>query len=282
MLYMEREKLTVTIKSDLFKRIDAVVDGKKIRNRSHATEYLIRKGLGEGKIKKAFINAGGKGTRLRPFTYELPKPLIPVQGKPLMNHIFDLLLRHNIRDVLIGVGYLGHKIKDYYKDGSQFGLKINYVEENQPLGSAGALHLARNQLTEPFYLIWSDILTDIDLDDFADFYHQRQPLVAMALSSVADPSCFGVAKLRGHKILEFVEKPTLGTEPSKLIHAGYNIIQPKMIDLIGEGEVSIEREVFPQVAKIGMLHGYPFEGQWFDTGTQEAYEEVLKKWQGVN
>ncbi len=279
---MEREKLTVTIKSDLFPRIDSIIDGKKIRNRSHATEYLIRKGLGESKVNKALVMAGGQGTRLRPFTYELPKSLIPVQGKALMDHCLDLLLRHNIRDIIISIGYLGHKVKDYYKDGKHLGMRIQYVEEKEPLGTAGAMWLAREQLKEPFYLIWSDVLTDIDLDDFAEFFHRTEPLIAMSLSTVSDPSRFGVAKLRGHRILDFVEKPPLGTEPSKLVNAGYNIIHPDVIDLIGPGQVSFERELLPQILKKNKLFGYPFEGQWFDTGTQESYEQVLKEWKGIN
>lgn len=279
---MEREKLTVTIKSDLFKRIDSMIDGKKIRNRSHAAEFLIRKGLGEGKIKKAFINAGGQGTRLRPFTYEIPKPLMPIQGKPMMSHILDLLQRHHIRDVIIGVGYMKNKIKDYYRDGKEIGLNIDYVEEDEPLGTAGALRLARNQLTEPFYLIWSDCLANIDLDDWADFFHQFEPLVAMGLSTISDPSRLGVARMRGHQILEFIEKPKPGTEPSKLVHSGYNIIHPKVIDLIPEGACSIEKDIFPIIIEQGKMLGYPFEGQWFETGSQEAYEIALKEWRGIS
>ena len=104
----------------------------------------------------------------------------------------------------------------------------------------------------------------------------------MALSTVADPSRFGVAKIRGSLILDFVEKPKKGTEPSKLVHSGCNIIHPGVVRTISPGQVSIEKDIFPKVIAESKLFGYPFEGQWFDTGTPEAYEEVLKKWKGIS
>ena len=109
---MEREKLTVTVKRDLIKKIDAIVDGRKIRNRSHATEYLIEAGLGINKVKKAIVLVGGEGTRLRPFTYELPKALLPIHGKPMVQHVLELLKTHGVTEIYLAIGYKGEQIKE--------------------------------------------------------------------------------------------------------------------------------------------------------------------------
>jgi len=279
---MERQKLTVTIHKDLFKQIDAIIDGEKIRNRSHATEYLITKGLGINKVRKAFILAGGKGTRLRPLTYELPKPMIPVHDRPLLEHIFELLIKHDIRDVIVSIGYKGNKIVDYFKDGKKYGLKITYVKEKTPLGTAGPLKAAKKYLTEPFFLIWGDILADIDLTDFAHFHRETNAVATLALTSVSDPSPFGVVKMRGHNILDFIEKPLVGDEPSKLINAGYALCNPEIITYIKKNRSMMESDIYPKLAANGLLAGYPFFGQWFDTGTIQTYEKVLKEWKGIS
>ncbi|PIU24229.1 hypothetical protein COT12_02165, partial [Candidatus Berkelbacteria bacterium CG08_land_8_20_14_0_20_39_8] len=170
---IEREKLTVTIRKDLFKKIDSIIDGKKIRNRSHATEYLIESGLGIGKINKAIVLVGGEGTRLRPFTYELPKALLPIQGKPMVLHVLEQLKTFGISEIILAIGYKGEKIQEYFGDGHQFGLNIHYVVEKKPLGTAGPLRLAKKYLTESFFIVWGDILSHLDLADFMNFHKEH-------------------------------------------------------------------------------------------------------------
>lgn len=278
---MHREKLTVTVKKDLIKKIDSIVDGAKIRNRSHATEYLIEQGLGINKVNKAVILAGGKGTRLRPFTYELPKPLIPLQGKPLLQHSLDLLKSHGITEIYLSIGYKGKQIKDYFGNGEKFGLDIKYLEEKEPLGTAGPLKLAEKYLDDTFLLIWCDVLADIDLDDFISFHKNSGGLATMALASVDDVTAFGVASLKGSKINGFVEKPAKEDAPSNLINAGMIILEPKVFKYFPDQKViSIEKEVYPKIVEAGKMYGYPFFGQWYDTGTHEAYEKAIKGWKG--
>ena len=227
---MEREKLTVTIKKDLFPKIDAIIDGRKIRNRSHATEYLIEQGLGINKIKKAIVYAGGEGTRLRPYTLELTKVMLPIKGKPMIMHALDLLKSHGVTDIVLSLGYKGEQIKEYFGDGSKFGLKINYTEEKTPLGTAGPLRLAKKYLNETFFIMWGDILSKIDLDDFMYFHKNNDGLATVALTTVEDPSRYGVADLKGNKIIQFVEKPTKAKAPSNLINSGIAIMEPEVID----------------------------------------------------
>lgn len=277
---MEREKLTVTIKKELFAKIDAIIDGKKIRNRSHAAEYLIEAGLGINKIKKAIILVGGEGTRLRPFTYELPKALLPIHGRPMVQHVLDLLKSHGVTEIYLAIGYKGEKIKEYFGDGSKFGLDIKYIEEKTPLGTAGPLRLARKYLNKTFFIIWGDILSHIDLTDFMHFHRNNDGLGTVALTSVSDTSRYGVAAMEGSKITKFVEKPKKEDAPSNFINSGMAILEPEVIDkyVPKSGKSMVEYDIYPQLAKDGKLFGYPFSGQWFDTGTHEAYEKAIKEW----
>jgi NDP-sugar pyrophosphorylase family protein len=230
---------------------------------------------------KAVILAGGKGTRLRPLTYETPKALLPVHGKTLTEHLFDLFKRHGITEVFLSIGYLGEKIKDYFKDGKEFGVDIKYLEENEPLGTAGPLKLVKNELTESFLVSNGDELKDINLDEMYKQHKKNKALVTIALTKVEDPSQYGVAKLDGEKILEFIEKPKKEEAPSNLINSGLYIIEPEIIDMIPDGFAMLEKEVFPKLAKQGRLFGYAFSGQWFDTGNMERYDKALKEWKGL-
>jgi NDP-sugar pyrophosphorylase family protein len=277
-----KERITITIEKNLIKAIDNKVDGTKIKNRSHAIETIISKALGSGGIKKAFILAGGKGTRLRPITHEIPKPMIPVQGRPILEHVINLFKKYDIRDIIISIGYKGEKIKEYFGDGAKFGIKITYIEETEPLGTAGPLLLAKDLLKETFVMTNADELKDIDLDDMYNFHKANKAMATIALTTVKDPSAYGVAKLRGSKIVEFVEKPKLEEAPSNLINAGLYILEPEVISMVPKRKdvVKIETEVFPKIAKAEKLYGYHFEGQWFDTGTPERYEQAIHEWKG--
>lgn len=275
-----QEKLTIELDENILKRIDLMIDEKKIRNRSQAIENLISRIINRENVKKAFILAGGKGTRMRPFTYEIPKSLIPVQGKPLLQHILDLLRKYEIRDVILSTGYMGNKIREYFGNGSKFGVNITYVEEKKEMGTAGSLNLARDLLKGTFLMFNGDILANIDLHDFIDSHAKNNGIATIALKPVRDPSRFGVAELRGNKILRFIEKPK-ATVKSKLINAGVYILEPEVIDYIPKRKVMMEMDVFPKLAKEGKLYGYPFDGQWFDTGTHEAYEKAIKGWRGI-
>ncbi len=273
-------KITIKLRDDLVKEIDHMVDGIKIKNRSHAIEVILSRLLHAKKVEKAIILAGGKGTRMRPFTYEVPKPMIPVKGKPLLQYIIELLRKYEVRDIILSTGYMGNKIKEYFGNGSKFGVDINYIEEKHEMGTAGSLNLMRNLLNGTFLMFNGDILANIDLHDLIAFHRENDALATIALTPVKDPSRFGVVRLRGNKILEFIEKPK-ATVRSKLINAGVYVLEPKVIDYIPEGKAMMETDVFPKLAKKGKLYGYPFDGQWFDTGTHEAYERAIKEWNGI-
>ncbi|MBI1969650.1 NTP transferase domain-containing protein [Candidatus Woesearchaeota archaeon] len=277
-----KERISITLDSQLVGQLDGMVDGKEIKNRSHAIELLLSKALKLDVPRKAVLLAGGKGTRLRPLTYEIPKGLIPVQGKTLTEHLFDLFKRYGITNIVLSIGHMGDKIKQHFGNGEKFGVQITYAEETQPLGTAGPLRLCKRLLQESFIVSNGDELKDINIPEMYKFHKQNNALATIALTTVSDPSAYGVARLSGNRILEFVEKPAVEKAPSKLINSGFYILEPAVLELIPEGFAMLETAVFPKLAKQGKLFGYPFSGQWFDTGTLERYERAIKEWRGIS
>ncbi|PIY96848.1 MAG: hypothetical protein COY66_02300 [Candidatus Kerfeldbacteria bacterium CG_4_10_14_0_8_um_filter_42_10] len=275
-----RSRLTITLRKDLLPYLDQTIDGTKIRNRSHAIEYILGQSLGP-KIRKAVILAGGKGIQMRPLTYEIPKAMIPVHGKPILQHILESLRAYGITDITIFYGHLGKLIQDYFGDGSKHGVKISYVKEKEQAGTGGSIRQLKNQFTDAFILIYGDILANLNYIDFIEFHQSHNGIASVALSSLEDPSKFGVVGLHGSKIVSFREKPDKNPTLSRLVSSGTYILEPEIVNYIPKnGYVSLEKDVFPALAEKGKLFGYPFEGQWFDVSTPETYERVIKEWKG--
>src|SRR3989338_6137244 len=255
-----KERITITLKEDLIKQLDKRIDGDQIKNRSHEIETILEDALGGSIPSKALILAGGKGTRLRPLTDKIPKALIDIQGKTITEWLFDLLRKYGIRDVILSTGYLSDKIRDYFTDGSKFGMNIDYVEENpdKPLGTAGPLRLAQPMLKESFIVSNGDELKCINIPRMFRLHKRKNALVTIALTTVDDPSQYGVARLDGSRILEFVEKPKRDEAPSNLINSGFYIIEPEVIEMIPNGYCMLEKDIFPKLAQEGRLRGFPF------------------------
>ena len=277
-----KERITITLDKDLIGQIDKRIDGNIIKNRSQQIELLLTNSLGTYSPEKALILIGGKGTRLRPLTYKTPKCMIDVHGKTLTEHLFDLLKKYGIRDVILSVGYLKENVKEYYGDGSKFGVNITYVEEDEPLGTAGPLRLAKKYINDSFIVTNGDELKNFNIPRMFRLHKRKDALATLALTTVTDPSQYGVARLSGSRILEFVEKPKKEEAPSNLINAGFYIMEPEVIDMISEGFSMLEKDVFPKLAREGRLRGFPTAGQWFDIGNFERYEIAKKKWTGVD
>ena len=276
-----KDRVTLTLDSSLLGEIDKRVDGYKIKNRSHAVELMLMQSLGNHKLKTAVVLAGGRGTRLQPITHEIPKPLIPLHEKQLIEHIFDLLKKYGVRNVIVSIGYMGDKIKHGLGNGRKFGLNITYIEEEEPLGTAGPIKLASEYLNETFIACNADELKEIDLADMYLAHRENKATATVALTTVDDPSAYGVARLQGNKILEFVEKPSRDWAPSNLINAGLYMMEPEILSYIPDGFAMLEKDVFPKLARDGKLFGYPFAGQWFDTGNMERYEKAIKEWRDI-
>lgn len=279
---MERERLTITLRNDLLRAVDRTIDGQRIRNRSHAIEFLLAHSL-TPQVSRAIILAGGAGVKMRPLTLELPKAMIPVRGRPILEHILDALRRSDIRNVTVLVGALGDKIRNHFGDGSAFGMKVNYVQEGKRSGTAGGLRKAAGSSTgDPLLLIYGDVLADIDLKDMIEYHKDCGALATLAVTSVDKATDWGIVRLHGTRIVSFDEKPKNHVGQSHLVNAGVAVIEPKLLDYIPNAGFSmLERDVFPKLARAGQLAGYLFEGNWFDIATPAIYEEALKSWQPV-
>ena len=277
-----KKRITITLDENLLKQIDKRIDGLDIKNRSQEIELLLAEALGTNIPSKAVLLVGGRGTRLRPLTDKIPKALLPVQGKPITEHILDLLKKYGIRDVILCVGYLKDSIKEHFGDGSRFGMNVTYVEEEEPLGTAGPLKLAKKYLKDSFIVSNGDELKDIHIPRMFRLHRRKNALGTLALTTVDDPSQYGVARLDGSRIVEFVEKPKKEEAPSNLINAGFYILEPEVIDMIPDGFSMLEKDVFPKLAQHGRLRGFPFAGQWFDVGNIERYKTAENNWKGIS
>ncbi len=217
---------------------------------------------------KAAILAGGQGTRLRPLTNGIPKPLVPLVGKPLIRHIIDPL-PPEVDTVILAVNYRKDDIQAYF-DSVDVGREVILVEEKEPLGTGGALKNISEYLDDTFLAFNGDIVCSLDAAAFVEFHRRQGGIGTIALWKVADPSAFGVVALDVDRVTSFQEKPAPGEELSKLINAGVYVFEPEIFEHIPDGVVSLERGVFPMVLDRG-LYGMNLEGHWVDCGTRDSY-----------
>lgn len=274
-----KERITVTLRPDLLPLLDAAIDGAKIRNRSHAIEYILTQYLGSG-IRRAVILAGGEGVNMRPFTLEMPKPLLPIKGRPLLDHTIERIRDAGIRDIYIVVGYKGEMIKEKFGDGSRFDVRITYVTQ-EGKGTASALASVKQFLDRPFLLYYADVLTNMKLKNFLEFHGSHSGIGSVALTASRHPEAYGVVALRGAEIRSFAEKPS--SDVAGLVSAGIFVFGPEIVQFLpnAKGEASLERDVLPRLAKEKKLHGYPFEAKWFDIATPESYEQAIREWERI-
>lgn len=277
---MKRERITITLKPELLKVLANTIDGHKVRNRSHAVELALSKALLKKPVK-VLVLAGGKDIRLPQLGKEMPKSLLPIQGRPLLEHTVLCLKASGLDEVIISIGQSGQKIRDHFRNGSRFGVNISYIEQNQiKRGTAQPLRQAQAQLMDNnFLLIYGDVLANINFGDFLEFHEQQKNLVAtMALASVERVSMWGVARLVGSKVAEFQEKPKNPTTQSHLVNAGIYVMSPKIFEYLTPEMIKLESDLFPRLAEENRLGGYSFGGNWCDVSTPQAYQQALKDW----
>ncbi|MHB1583583.1 MAG: sugar phosphate nucleotidyltransferase [Acidimicrobiales bacterium] len=223
---------------------------------------------------KAVIMAGGEGTRLRPLTSNQPKPMLPMANRPMMEHVVLLLRQHGISEIVVTVAFMANSIRTYFGDGSELGVRMVYAIEETPLGTAGSVLNAREELDERFLVISGDVLTDIDLGAVVAFHEQKSALATLALCAVENPLEFGIVITREDGSIErFLEKPGWGQVFSDTINTGIYVLEPEIFDFVPPGRpVDFSGEVFPSVLDAGRpIFGYVADGYWEDVGTTEAY-----------
>ncbi|HEX8054349.1 MAG TPA: NDP-sugar synthase [Thermoleophilaceae bacterium] len=224
---------------------------------------------------QALVLAGGEGTRLRPLTLEVPKPAMPLAGRPFLTFMLDWLAGHGVTEAILSCGYRSDGVRDVLGD-IYDGMRLRYVIEEEPLGTAGPVRLAADEgvLTDRFLVLNGDTLTDIDLGAEIAQHAERGAQGTLALYGVDDTASYGVVPTADDgRVIEFLEK--IENPPTNRINAGAYVLELSVAERIEPGRsVSFEREIFPAMAAEGVLYGYMAEGYWIDIGTPERYLEA--------
>src|SRR5436190_2033813 len=226
---------------------------------------------------KAVVMAGGEGTRLRPLTSNQPKPMVPIVGKPCMEHIVELLRRHGMEDVIVTVAFLPQAIRSYFGDGESLGVNIEYSVEESPLGTAGSVRLASGKLDDTFVVISGDALTDVNLQKIVDFHREKGAAVTIGLKSVENPLEFGIVVTDDEgRIERFLEKPSWGQVFSDTINTGIYVLEPEVLRHVpSDRPYDFSKELFPLLLEMGRpLYGYVFDEYWQDIGNLDQFRQA--------
>jgi mannose-1-phosphate guanylyltransferase len=224
---------------------------------------------------KAVVLVGGEGTRLRPLTYSVPKQMLPIAERPMIERVLEQLGSHGVDEAVLSLQYLPDAFKDAYPGNVAAGVRLTYVVEPEPLDTAGAVRYAAGKagIDATFVVVNGDVLTDLDLGRLIDFHRASGAEGTIRLYPVEDPSRFGVVTTEADgRVREFVEKPSAEDAPSNLINAGTYVFEPSVLARVPFGErVSIERVTFPEMAAEGRLFAMADASYWLDTGTPTAF-----------
>ena len=226
---------------------------------------------------KAVVLVGGQGTRLRPLTLTTPKPLLPIANVPFLERQLTWLGRHGVDEVVLSLGYLPDAFKEHFSDDRFGDIKLRFVVEHEPLGTAGGIRFAADGIDERMLVCNGDVLTDLDIGELVRFHADRDAAATIALTQVGDPSAFGVVPTRADgEVVAFVEKPPRDQAPTNWINAGTYVLEPDVVDSIPPRlTVSIERETFPRMLEApGRLYAMQSHAYWLDIGTPQKYLEA--------
>ena len=271
-----RQRLTITLKDSILSKIDETIDGIRIRNRSHAIEYLLNKAFYSSQTQ-AVILVGGKGTRMRPYTYELPKAMLPIRNKPILEYMILSLRSAGIRDVILCIGEHTEAIYEHFGNGERFGVRITYVQEQGELGTGGALLNARKHVhSSPFLLLYGDVFARLDYKDLLSFHLQQAEMVTMVLKPLQEVKAFGQITMRGSNVTGFFPHAKKERK-SNLVNAGMYVCGQDIFDAFSTTRTVFQFEdILTQYIEKQQVAGYVYDGPWFDVGTPEDYEQAIK------
>jgi mannose-1-phosphate guanylyltransferase len=227
---------------------------------------------------KAVILVGGEGTRLRPLTYDTPKPMVPVLNRPFLEHTIAHLKKCWVNNIILAVSYLPEVVQDYFDDGSNLGVRLTYAIESSPLGTAGAVKNAERSLDATFAVLNGDIFSGLDVAEMLDFHRSKRAKATIALTRVHNPCAFGVVEADSDgRIRQFIEKPSPNQVTTNWINAGVYILEPEVLEHVPpSSHYMFERGLFPLLLEQGdPIYCYPFSsGYWLDMGTPEKYLQL--------
>jgi mannose-1-phosphate guanylyltransferase/phosphomannomutase len=226
---------------------------------------------------KAVVMAGGEGTRLRPLTSNQPKPMVPIVGKPCMEHILELLRSHGLREVVVTLAFMPQAIRGHFEDGDAMGLTIDYSVEEQPLGTAGSVKLASEKLDDTFLVISGDSLCDVDLTELVRAHREKGATVTIGLKSVDNPLEFGIVVTDDEgRVERFLEKPSWGQVFSDTINTGIYVLEPEILRHVPtDRPYDFSKELFPLLLEMGRpIYGHVLDGYWQDIGNLDQYRQA--------
>lgn len=226
---------------------------------------------------RGVIMAGGNGTRLRPLTCDVPKPMVPIVNRPVMSYTVDLLKKHGIRDIAVTLAYLPGKIRDYYGTGADFAVNFEYFVEESPLGTAGSVKNAEAFLRDTFIVISGDALTDLNIQEAVAFHRERKACATLVLHRQPVPLEYGVVITdEDGRITRFLEKPSWGEVFSDTVNTGIYILEPAVLEYIPAGQpFDFSKDLFPRLLADGLpLYGYIWPGYWCDIGDLRSYRQA--------
>ncbi|MEM3247647.1 MAG: sugar phosphate nucleotidyltransferase [Candidatus Micrarchaeaceae archaeon] len=281
---MPRERISIMLDSDLISRLDSLVDGVEIRNRSHAVERLLDETLRQHEPKRALVFAGGGKVRFG--NRRAVKPMVTILGKPILEYLLAELKRNGIFNVTLAVGKESEEIRNYFNDGSKFGIRLSYAKEAEPLGTEGALANTLGLMGDaPFFAINGDCLFRMEMMGMYLQHIETKALVTVALTTMTGPLTnalsyenFGVTKLEGFRIVEFVENPRR-LEGTELFSAGIYVIDPRVADYISipREKTMLEESLFPKLARQGKLYAFLHSGPWHSLDNDRSIETSIAK-----
>src|SRR3990172_8549116 len=238
----------------------------------------VRRERAEGRPSemKAVVMAGGEGTRLRPLTSNQPKPMVSIVGKPCMEHILELLRAHDFEEVVVTLAFMPQAIRSYFGDGESLGLTIDYSIEEEPLGTAGSVRLARAKLDDTFLVISGDALCDGDLGALVATHREKGAAVTIGLRRVDNPLEFGIVVTdEDGRVERFLEKPSWGQVFSDTINTGIYVIEPEALRHVPKKRpFDFSKELFPLLLEMGRpIYGHVLDGYWQDIGNLDQYRQ---------
>jgi NDP-sugar pyrophosphorylase family protein len=265
-----KSRLTITLSQDTVDKIDALVDGAQIKNRSHAIETLIQESLVPS-VKAAVILLGGM--------HNGSAALQKIGQHYLLTHTLSMLKKHHINQVIIGMKKGNNKIKQLVGNGENHGLNITYSFEDKPLGTGGAVKNVKKLLNnQPFLVIHGDVLTNLDLSKLFEFHFSENTLATMAVKPRMGEAKYGQVFLQGNKIIRFLDTST--DAGISIINTGVYVFDPKIFDIFpNKSRFTLEKDVFPYLAEKQQLSASFFQGIWYDISETKDYQEAQAHWQ---
>ncbi len=221
---------------------------------------------------KAVVLCGGRGQRLRPYTDLMPKPMLPIGDKPILEYVIRNLKLNGISDLILAVGYKGDMIIDYFGDGSKFGVSIEYEREDKPRNTAGALLPLKDRLSDPFLLVMADQMMTVNIRDMIEYHNNQKPIATIGVVKKREVIEYGVVESQDSRVIRFREKPMIEYDINTAIY----VLSLDIINFINEGE-DISKHVLPRVIEEGhRVLAYPLKGFWRDIGRVADYEEAKR------